>query len=250
MAISTIEWTEKTWNPTTGCDKISAGCKFCYAEIMALRLKAMGQKKYKNGFDLTLHEHELETPYKWKKPSMIFVDSMSDLFHKDIPLEFIQKVFKVMNDTPQHTYQVLTKRADILYKYHSQLNWTDNIWVGVSVEDEKQLGRIDYLRKTDATLKWVSFEPLINEISSSNLEDINWAVVGGESGREYRPCKIEWIEKIIEQCKEQNVSVFVKQIGTHYAKLNKLKSFKGGDISEFPASLQIRQFPKTKTKNK
>ena len=150
MAQSTIEWTQMTWNPTTGCNKISAGCKFCYAEVMSRRLKAMGVDKYKNRFNLTLHPESLQTPHEWKKPETVFVNSMSDLFHEDVPLSFIKKIFKVMNDTPQHTYQILTKRGDILFNHHEKLNWTKNIWMGVSVENEKVVSRIDYLRKTDA----------------------------------------------------------------------------------------------------
>src|SRR5687767_9208184 len=142
MAQSSIEWTEMTWNPTTGCNKLTAGCKFCYAEVMSRRLKGMGQKKYENGFKLTIHPDSLHTPYTWGKPQIVFVNSMSDLFHKDIPLDFIQDVFRVMNDTPQHTYQVLTKRADLLFEYHTQLKWTSNIWMGVSVENDKVTDRI------------------------------------------------------------------------------------------------------------
>ncbi len=142
-----IEWTELTWNPTTGCNKVSQGCKFCYAEVMARRLKAMGQIKYKNGFKLTLHEDALKIPYTWKNPKIVFVNSMSDLFHEDIPLEFIKRVFDVMNDNPQHVFQILTKRADVLIEYHKQLNWTHNIWMGVSVENENELWRVDLLKK-------------------------------------------------------------------------------------------------------
>ena len=173
MAQSNIEWTEMTWNPTTGCNKVSAGCKFCYAEVMSRRLKGMGQEKYKNDFELTLHPFELKRPYEWTKPKTVFVNSMSDLFHKDIPLSFLKKVFKVMNDTPQHTYQILTKRGDILYKYHKELNWTKNIWMGVSVENDKVLKRIDYLRKTNAKVKFLSLEPLLGPLSNLNLKKIN-----------------------------------------------------------------------------
>lgn len=147
MAQSRIEWTELTWNPTTGCDKVSQGCKFCYAEVMARRLKAMGLDKYQNGFKLTLHEDALIIPYSWKTPKIVFVNSMSDLFHKNIPFDFIKRVFKVMNENPQHVFQVLTKRADVLYDYNKKLNWTHNIWMGVSVENENELRRVDYLRK-------------------------------------------------------------------------------------------------------
>ncbi|MBI2969050.1 MAG: phage Gp37/Gp68 family protein [Bacteroidetes bacterium] len=213
MAQSSIEWTELTWNPTTGCSKISAGCKFCYAEIMSMRLKAMGQEKYKNGFKLTLHPDELKRPYEWKKPSTVFVNSMSDLFHKDVPLSFIKKVFKVMNDTPQHTYQILTKRGDVLYKYNTQLNWTKNIWMGVSVENEKVVERIDYLRKTHAQVKFLSLEPLIGPLNNLNLKNIHWVIVGGESGPKAREIKFEWVWDIKKQCKKANVLFFFKQWG-------------------------------------
>ena len=157
---SSIEWTQMTWNPTTGCDKVSAGCKFCYAETMSRRLKAMGQEKYKNGFEITVHPESLNAPYKWKKPKTVFVNSMSDLFHEEVPLSFIKNVFTVMNETPQHTYQILTKRGDVLFKYHEELNWTKNIWMGVSVEDDRVMDRIDHLRKTNAAVKFLSLEPL------------------------------------------------------------------------------------------
>ncbi|HEU5166846.1 MAG TPA: phage Gp37/Gp68 family protein, partial [Chitinophagaceae bacterium] len=176
MADSSIEWTEKTWNPTTGCNKLSAGCKFCYAEVMSYRLQAMGMEKYKNGFKITIHPETLTIPYTWKKPSLVFVNSMSDLFHKDVPLSFIKKVFKVMNDTPQHTYQVLTKRPEIVLKYNHELTWSKNIWMGTSVEDERVVGRIDALRKTDAHIKFLSLEPLIGPLKNLNLKNIDWAI--------------------------------------------------------------------------
>ncbi|MCU0421643.1 MAG: phage Gp37/Gp68 family protein [Bacteroidia bacterium] len=214
MAITTtIEWTEKTWNPTTGCDKVSAGCKFCYAEIMSARLKAMGQEKYANGFDLTLHENALDAPYKWKKPAKVFVNSMSDLFHKDVPLDFIQKVFKVMNENPHHTFQVLTKRAERLAELSLYLNWTDNIWMGVSVEDHRVVDRIDHLRITGARIKFLSCEPLIGPLHGINLSGIDWVIVGGESGPKARPVEVEWVEDIQEQCESHNVAFFFKQWG-------------------------------------
>ena len=213
MAKSNIEWTEETWNPTTGCNKISAGCKFCYAEIMSHRLQAMGQQKYKNGFQLTLHEAELNRPYTWKEPKIVFVNSMSDLFHKDVPIEFIQRVFKVMNDTPQHTYQVLTKRADILVELDPLLTWTPNIWMGVSVEDDKALWRVDYLRNTSAHVKFLSCEPLIGSLINLNLQGIDWVIAGGESGSKARPVMKEWIMEIKDQCEAANVPFFFKQWG-------------------------------------
>ncbi|MFM2224178.1 MAG: hypothetical protein RJA07_380 [Bacteroidota bacterium] len=212
MAISSIEWTQMTWNPTTGCTKVSAGCKFCYAEVMSRRLKAMGQEKYKDGFKLKIHPETLDIPYQWKHNKIVFVNSMSDLFHKDVPLSFIKKVFKVMNETP-HIYQVLTKRADLLYKYHKELTWTKNIWMGVSVEDDKVTDRIDFLRKTGAKTKFLSLEPLIGALPNLNLKNIDWAIVGGESGHGARPLKLEWIMDIKKQCKEQEVLFFFKQWG-------------------------------------
>lgn len=215
MAQSSIEWTQMTWNPTTGCDKISAGCKFCYAEIMSKRLQAMGVDKYKNNFHVTIHEDELNTPYTWKKPKVVFVNSMSDLFHKDIPIDFIKKVFKTMNDNPQHVFQILTKRADVLRYYDSEgwLDWSHNIWMGVSVENIKVISRIDLLRKTRARVKFLSCEPLIGPIPNMNLKEIDWVIVGGESGRKPRPMKEEWITDIRQQCLSANVAFFFKQWG-------------------------------------
>ena len=213
MAQSSIEWTEMTWNPTTGCTKISAGCKYCYAEVMAKRLHAMGIEKYKDGFELRIHPDALNIPYEWKKPKVVFVNSMSDLFHPDVPLSFIQKVFAVMNDTPQHTYQVLTKRAERLYELHHHLNWTPNIWMGVSVENEKVMDRIDFLRETNAVVKFLSCEPLIGPLAKMKLDNINWVIVGGESGRKARPMNETWVWDIRQQCAEQGVSFFFKQWG-------------------------------------
>jgi len=233
MAQTRIEWTELTWNPTTGCNKVSQGCKFCYAEVMARRLKAMGLEKYRNGFELTLHEDALKIPYTWKQPKIVFVNSMSDLFHKDIPLEFIQRVFKVMNDNPQHVFQVLTKRADILLKYHKELEWTHNIWMGVSVEDAKSLSRINLLRRTRAKVKFLSCEPLIGPLADLNLKKINWVIVGGESGRRPRPMKPEWVFEIHNKCIEENVPFFFKQWGgTNKKKTGRV--LKGRTYSEMP----------------
>ena len=214
MAQSSIEWTEMTWNPTTGCDKISAGCKFCYAEVMSRRLQAMGQEKYRNNFKLTIHPETLKIPYTWKVPKVVFVNSMSDLFHKDVPLDFIKDVFKVMNDLPQHIFQVLTKRGDRLFDIHEELNWTENIWMGVSVENRKVINRIDYLRETSAKIKFLSIEPLIAPLNSINLTNIDWVIVGGESGRgKIRPMKQEWVIDIQKQCESNKVAFFFKQWG-------------------------------------
>ncbi len=213
MAQSSIEWTEMTWNPVTGCTKISAGCKYCYAEVMAKRLQAMGIEKYKNAFKLTLHEDALNTPYTWKKQKIVFVNSMSDLFHKDVPLGFIKRVFEVMNENPQHTFQVLTKRADRLLKIHKELNWTHNIWMGVSVEDSRVTNRIGLLRQTNARTKFLSCEPLIGSLNNINLKDIDWVIVGGESGRKARHMEEDWVLDIMDQCREAKVAFFFKQWG-------------------------------------
>jgi protein gp37 len=204
-----------TWNPVTGCDKISAGCKFCYAEVMAKRLKAMGAEKYQNEFKLTIHEDELATPYTWKKSKVVFVNSMSDLFHKDVPIEFIQKVFRVMKENPQHVFQVLTKRADVMLYYDKEgwLDWSHNIWMGVSVENEKAMKRIDLLRQSNARTKFLSCEPLIGPLPKLNLKKIDWVIVGGESGRKPRPMKKEWVLDIKQQCEKMDVAFFFKQWG-------------------------------------
>lgn len=213
MAQSSIEWTEMTWNPTTGCDKISAGCKYCYAEVMTRRLEAMGIEKYKDGFTVRTHENALLTPFGWKSPKIVFVNSMSDMFHKDVPLEFIKRVFDTMNNCPQHTFQVLTKRSDILLKYHKELNWTHNIWMGVSVEDSRVKHRIDDLRKTNARVKFLSCEPLIDPLQKMNLKKIDWVIVGGESGRTPRVMNEDWVLDIQDQCEKSKVAFFFKQWG-------------------------------------
>jgi protein gp37 len=214
MANSSIEWTEMTWNPTTGCTKISAGCKFCYAEIMTRRLKGMGQEKYKDGFKIIrTHPDTLNIPYTWKTPKIVFVNSMSDLFHKDVPLDFIKEVFNVMNKNPQHVFQVLTKRAERLFELHRNLKWTHNIWMGVSVENQKVVNRIDYLRKTKAKVKFLSLEPLIGPLPSLNLRRINWVIVGGESGQHPRPMESDWVIDIQNQCEQADIPFFFKQWG-------------------------------------
>jgi protein gp37 len=220
MAQSSIEWTEMTWNPTTGCTKISAGCKFCYAEIMSKRLKAMRIPKYKDGFKVRTHEDQLGIPYTWKRSKVVFVNSMSDLFHDDIPLDFIKKVFKVMNENPQHVFQVLTKRAERLYDVHKELKWTHNIWMGVSVEDERVVKRISFLKKTNAKVNFLSCEPLIGHLSNMNFKKIDWVIVGGESGHNPRPMKEEWVLEIQEQCEKQDIAFFFKQWGGRNKKAN------------------------------
>lgn len=213
MKPSKIEWTESTWNPSTGCTKISAGCANCYAEIMTRRLKAMGLEKYKEGFELSCHYNELKLPYTWKKPRMVFVNSMSDIFHENMPLAFILAVFKVMNECPQHTFQILTKRADILERYYTLLDWTPNIWMGVTVENDKVIKRIDSLRKVPAFVKFLSVEPLISAIPNLNLLNIDWVIVGGESGPKARPIKEEWVLDIKKQCDQKKIPFFFKQWG-------------------------------------
>ncbi len=211
---SSIEWTEVTWNPVTGCNKVSAGCKFCYAERMSKRLQAMGVEQYRDGFKLTLAPQVINAPYSWKKPRTVFVNSMSDLFHKDVPIDYIKKVFRVMNETPQHTYQILTKRAERLNEIASEFEWSDNIWMGVSVEEEKVSFRIPLLIDTPAKVKFLSIEPLIGAVKSLYLGDIDWVVVGGESGPGARPLKKEWVVEIFNQCKTKKVKFFFKQWGS------------------------------------
>ena len=208
MRPSKIEWTESTWNPSTGCTKISSGCTNCYAEVMTRRLQAMGIAKYQDGFNLAWHERELLLPYTWKKPRMIFVNSMSDLFHKNMPFGFIKSVFKVMNECSHHTFQVLTKRGDILEKYYTLLDWTPNIWMGVTVESEKVVKGIDSLRKVPAFIKFLSIEPLISAIPNLNLLNIDWVIVGGESGPKSRPMKEEWVLDIKKQCEQKQLFDF------------------------------------------
>lgn len=211
--MSKIEWTNETWNPVTGCSKISSGCKNCYAERMAHRLFNMGVYNYRNQFQVTLHTHSLEIPYKWKKPRTIFVNSMSDLFHKDVPLEFIQQVFKVIEDTPQHQYQILTKRSERLVELTKSLNWSSNLWMGVSVEDEKVMSRIQDLKKCDANIKFLSVEPLIGPLPNLDISGIDWVIVGGESGPRSRPMKPEWVLDIKNNCQENQIPFFFKQWG-------------------------------------
>ena len=197
---SPIEWTDATWNPVTGCDKISPGCKHCYAERMAKRLKAARNPNYTHGFDLTLQPQMLIRPLEWKTSKRIFVNSMSDLFHDDVPLEYIQRVFEVMNQAHWHQYQVLTKRAERLEELSPRLRWAPHIWMGVSVESENYLSRIDCLRRTGAHIKFLSLEPLLGPLRSMNLQGIDWAIVGGESGPGARPIATEWVTDIRDQC--------------------------------------------------
>lgn len=210
---SNIEWTESTWNPITGCTKISPGCTHCYAERMALRLQAMGQPKYVAGFKLSIHENTLETPLHWKKPRMIFVNSMSDLFHQDVPLEFIQQVFDVMRRAAWHTFQVLTKRSSRLFELDREICWPPNVWMGVSVENQDYTFRIDHLRQTGALVKFLSLEPLLGSLPNLNLRNIDWVIVGGESGPGARPMAQEWVIDVRDQCLAARVPFFFKQWG-------------------------------------
>jgi protein gp37 len=213
MKKTKIEWTESTWNPVTGCTKISLGCKNCYAERMAIRLQAMGQYNYRNGFSLTCHPHALTLPLEWKKPQMIFVNSMSDLFHEDVPIDFILDVFDVMKKTPHHQYQILTKRAERLAALSELLPWKKNIWMGVTVEAAAYKQRIDCLRETGAHVKFLSLEPLLDNIGVLDLHEIDWVIAGGESRPGARPIEADWVRNIREQCVEQNVPFFFKQWG-------------------------------------
>lgn len=213
MAQSAIEWTQMTWNPTTGCTKLSQGCKFCYAEIMSRRLQLMGVDKYKDNFKVRIHPKTLNIPYTWKKSKVVFVNSMSDLFHEKVPESYIKKVFKVMNENPQHIFQVLTKRAERLFAIEEQLNWTPNIWMGVSVEEKKVESRIDFLRNTHAAIKFLSLEPLIDALPNLNLHNIDWVIVGGESGHRPRKMEKDWVIDIKNQCEKSKVSFFFKQWG-------------------------------------
>ena len=242
--MSKIEWTDQTWNPTTGCDKVSAGCKFCYAEVMSRRLMSMGQEKYQNNFRLTLHPEELKKPYTWKKPRMVFVNSMSDLFHKDVPFEFIDRVFKVMRDNPQHIFQVLTKRSKRMRQYitHHRPGLTpNNVWLGVSVETEDQMNRVRDLICTDCAVAFVSCEPLLGPLPSLReyIGDIDWVIVGGESGRKPRPIDPEWVREIRDMVqnappwkKEKTCFFFKQRCGPNKKKSGRLLD--GREWNEIP----------------
>jgi protein gp37 len=226
---SSIEWTEVTWNPVTGCDRVAAGCDNCYALALAKRLKAMGLEKYQNdgdprtsgpGFGVTIHPASLDQPRKWRSSKVVFVNSMSDLFHARVPLSFVHDVFDVMAETPQHTYQVLTKRAARLAKVADRLTWPDNVWMGVSVESFDAVDRIDHLRTTPAAVKFLSCEPLITGLPAMNLTGIDWCIVGGESGPRARPIDADWVLDIRDQCLAGGVAFFFKQWGGRTPKAN------------------------------
>lgn len=243
-ATTSIEWTDRTWNPTTGCDRVSPGCDRCYALTMAKRLKAMGSPRYQNdglprtsgpGFALTVHEDSIDEPRKWRKPSLVFVNSMSDLFHWDVPFEFIERVFTVMAETPQHTYQILTKRDSRLAQFADKLSWPPNVWMGVSVESSTYAFRAKDLLTVPAAVRFISVEPMLSALEL-DLTGIGWVIVGAESGRGARPMDLSWALDIRDQCEESGVPLFVKQLsgpGGHAIK----------DIDQFPEDLRIRQWP-------
>ncbi|MDC4224078.1 MAG: phage Gp37/Gp68 family protein [Candidatus Manganitrophus sp.] len=210
---SHIEWTDTTWNPVTGCSKVSQGCKNCYAERLAHRLQAMGLHRYRNGFNVTLHEQAIDEPFTWKKPRKVFVNSMSDLFHEEIPLEYIQRVFAVMATVPRHTFQILTKRSGRLREVAAKLPWPSNVWMGVSVESSDMLFRVTDLETVPAAVRFLSCEPLLGPLPQIPLMHIHWVIVGGESGPGARPMEPSWVYEILRQCRAANVPFFFKQWG-------------------------------------
>jgi len=229
-----------TWNPVTGCTKVSQGCKHCYAERLAHRLHAMGLDRYRNEFQVTLHRDLIDLPLSWKKPRMIFVNSMSDLFHNDIPIEFIQRVFDTMERTPRHTYQILTKRSERLKEIATTLSWPVNVWMGVSVEDARVVSRIHDLATTPARIKFLSCEPLIGPLDNIPLTGIDWVIVGGESGPKARPMKKEWVKSIFKQCRYNKVAFFFKQWGgTRKSKTG--RTLHGTTYDEFPSIVNLQQ---------
>jgi len=239
--MSQIEWTERTWNPASGCTKISAGCKYCYAEVMAKRLQAMGVRGYENGFRFSIVPERLNEPLKRRKPTVYFVNSMSDLFHEDMPEDYLDRIFDVIHQTPQHTYQILTKRAERMYAYLKDKDMPPNIWLGVTVENKKQgIPRMEYLRRLKARVRFISAEPLLEDLGPLDLTGIDWVIVGGESGPKARPMDKEWVLNIKHQCEENNVAFFFKQWGTWGAdkvKRNKKRNGKeldGKIYMEFP----------------
>lgn len=243
---SNIEWTSSTWNPLTGCQKISPGCKHCYAERMARRLKAMGQANYAKGFELTLHEHSLTLPLHWKRPQTIFVNSMSDLFLEEVPKDFIKTVFDVMKRAHWHTFQILTKRSERLLRLNHELAWMANIWMGVSVENQDYIFRIDHLRETGAIVKFLSIEPCLGPLSDLNLQGIDWVIVGGESGPHSRPLDPDWVIDIRNQCQKYNVPFFFKQWGG-WNKKKAGRELEGRIWNEMPMpsyKMGIRPLPK------
>lgn len=250
---SGIEWTQATWNPTTGCDRVSPGCDHCYALKLSARLKLMGQPKYQRdgnpatsgpGFGLTVHANALDAPKAWSRPRRIFVNSMSDLFHAQVPLEFIASVFRTIEETPQHTYQVLTKRSLRLARLAYELPWPENLWIGVSVESESQLMRIDHLRRVPAAIRFVSAEPLLGSLAGIDLDEVHWVIAGGESGTESRRVDPEWIRELRDVCQESQVAFFFKQWGGRTPKAGG-RSLDGRVWDEYPMrGAQLGSFSK------
>ena len=232
MKTTKIEWTDKTWNPITGCTKISPGCAHCYAEVMTRRLCAMGLEKYENGFRVALHEECLDEPLEWKQPHTIFVCSMSDLFHQDVPFSFIDKVMETIRKTPQHRYQLLTKRAERMKEYFLERDIPENAWLGVTLEAQSSKSRIDCLRGLDAPIRFLSCEPLIEDLGELDLTNIDWVIVGGESGSQARPMKEEWVLSVMRQAEEQGAAFFFKQWGTWGSDGIKRSKHKNGKLIE------------------
>lgn len=256
MKESKIEWTEATWNPLRGCTRVSEGCRFCYAERVADRFSGAGQPyeglttRGKDGRprwnnEIMLVPHMLKKPLSWKQPRRIFVNSMSDLFHEKVPFDYIQQVFDVMQQANWHEFQILTKRAERLADLAPQLEWTDNIWMGVSIEDARVVDRADALRTVPSAIRFLSLEPLIGPIPDLNLEGLDWAIIGGESGNQARIMEPEWAVDLLNQCKRANVPCFIKQMGTQWAKRCGSTSWKGEAFNEFPEALQVREYPIT-----
>lgn len=233
MTKSKIEWTEATWNPVTGCTKLSDGCTNCYAANFARRLQAMGNKRYKNGFEVTVHQDLISEPKKWKNPKKIFVNSMSDLFHENVPDEIILSIFKTMNECPQHQFQILTKRPERLIKLNDKIKWSKNIWMGVTIENDKYLYRADLLRKSNAYIKFISAEPLLGSIANIDLTDIDWLIVGGESGPHSRTMEKVWVEELQKLSELNNVAFFFKQWGGFNKKKNG-KELNGKIVQNYP----------------
>jgi protein gp37 len=235
--LTSIEWTEMTWNPITGCVKISPGCRHCYAESMAKRLRAMGSKRYEFGFEVTLHEDLIDLPFKWKRPRLVFVNSMSDLFQEDVPLEFIGRVFNTMAKCTQHQFQVLTKRAERLVELSSQLEWSDNVWMGVSVESQEYAYRSSLLAQIPAATRFLSVEPLLGPIEALPLDDIHWVIVGGESGKGARVMEPAWVDAVYQQCRNKQVPFFFKQWGGVQKRVNGRHLY-GRTFDEMPIAVR------------
>ena len=255
MYNSKIEWTEATWNPLRGCARVSEGCRFCYAECVADRFSGTGQPyeglttRGKDGQprwnnEIMLVPHMLKKPLSWKQPRRIFVNSMSDLFHEKVPFDYIQQVFDVMRQASWHEFQILTKRAERLADLSPKIDWPQNVWMGVSIEDSRVIDRADALREVPATIRFLSLEPLIGPIPNLDLAELDWAIIGGESGNQARIMEPEWAIDLLNQCRSANVPCFVKQMGTQWAKRQGSKSRKGDDFSEFPEALQVREYPR------